>query len=297
MDDDDEDYNLDEQDYGENGRPKRKATRKAKNHGTDDDMDMYVDGNDNDSLMEIEDAGNDSEYDQSGVKMKKRGAAARKPKEAGAVGKKKRWEDAFDDEGNDNEEKKKQRQLKKEQNLQKKAARDAQKESQLHMNNPNMVKTSNKLIGEIFNQDLYNSDDSGDLNHDADANMPHQQHLTYRNDELDLGIVQKPKEKKMDFFIKKIQDKKVGDVEQQAINLGLVETLSKQVTANELAAKGIKLSIRDSIIDFIKKEMAKDQSQAKEVQNLLNVLESDKQQRDDINVNENQSSSNLVNNI
>jgi hypothetical protein len=41
------------------------------------------------------------------------------------------------------------------------------------MNNPNMVKTSNKLIGEIFNQDLYNSDDSGDLNHDADANMPH----------------------------------------------------------------------------------------------------------------------------
>jgi len=63
MDDDDEDYNLDEQDYGENGRPKRKATRKAKNHGTDDDMDMYVDGNDNDSLMEIEDAGNDSEYD------------------------------------------------------------------------------------------------------------------------------------------------------------------------------------------------------------------------------------------
>jgi hypothetical protein len=30
------------------------------------------------------------------------------------------------------------------------------------------------------------------------------------------------------------------------------------VTANELAAKGIKLSIRDSIIDFIKKEMAKD---------------------------------------
>lgn len=94
----------------------------------------------------------------------------------------------------------------------------------------------------------------------------------------------------MDFLIKKIQDKKVGGVEQQAINLGLVESLSKQVTANELAAKGIKLSIRDSVIDFIKKEMDRSQSEAKDVQNLLNVLESDKQQREDITVQDNQSS-------
>ena len=94
----------------------------------------------------------------------------------------------------------------------------------------------------------------------------------------------------MDFLIKKIQDKKIGGVEQQAINLGLVESLSKQVTANELAAKGIKLSIRDSVIDFIKKEMDRSQSEAKDVQNLLNVLESDKQQREDITVQDNQSS-------
>ena len=94
----------------------------------------------------------------------------------------------------------------------------------------------------------------------------------------------------MDFLIKKIQDKKIGGVEQQAINLGLVESLSKQVTANELAAKGIKLSIRDSVIDFIKKEMDRSQSEARDVQNLLNVLESDKQQREDITVQDNQSS-------
>lgn len=36
------------------------------------------------------------------------------------------------------------------------------------MVNPNMIKTSNKLIGEIYNQDLYNSDDSDALKHDVD---------------------------------------------------------------------------------------------------------------------------------
>jgi len=96
----------------------------------------------------------------------------------------------------------------------------------------------------------------------------------------------------MDFLIKKIQDKKVGGVEQQAINLGLVQTLSKQFSANELAAKGIKLSIKDSIVEFIKKEMDKGQSEAKDIQNLLTVLETDKQQRDGIATEENQSSAN-----
>lgn len=62
----------------------------------------------------------------------------------------------------------------------------------------------------------------------------------------------------MNFLIKKIQDKKhltANGVENQVVSLGLVQNLSKQLSANELAAKGIKLSIRDSIIDFIRKEM------------------------------------------
>ena len=126
IDDDDEDYSVDGVDYGENGRPQRKAARKPKtrDNNSDDDMNMYVDGEDNDSLMEIEDEASD--FEESG---KKKRNGTRKPKEAGAVGKKKRWEDAFDDEGNDNDEKKKMRQVKKEQNLQKKAAREAQKEA------------------------------------------------------------------------------------------------------------------------------------------------------------------------
>ena len=98
----------------------------------------------------------------------------------------------------------------------------------------------------------------------------------------------------MEVLIKKIQDKKQSGVEQQAINLGLVQTLSKQLTANELAAKGIKLSIRDSVIQFIKREMDQTQSQTKDVQNLLSVLESDKLQRADITVNDNDPSSGLV---
>ncbi len=54
------------------------------------------------------------------------------------------------------------------------------------------------------------------------------------------------------------------------------------------------MSIRDSVIEFIKKEMDKAQSETKDVQNLLNALESDKLQRADIGVNENDPSSGLV---
>ena len=48
------------------------------------------------------------------------------------------------------------------------------------------------------------------------------------------------------------------------------------------------------MIEFIKKEMDKAQSETKDVQNLLNALESDKLQRADIAVNENDPSSGLV---
>lgn len=48
------------------------------------------------------------------------------------------------------------------------------------------------------------------------------------------------------------------------------------------------------MIEFIKKEMDKAQSETKDVQNLLNALESDKLQRADIGVNENDPSSGLV---
>ncbi len=40
-----------------------------------------------------------------------------------------------------------------------KAPRQPRKPKEVTQHNPNMIKTSNKLIGEIENKDLYNSDD------------------------------------------------------------------------------------------------------------------------------------------
>lgn len=62
----------------------------------------------------------------------------------------------------------------------------------------------------------------------------------------------------MGMLFKKIIDKKQQRedptlIENQVLNLGVVQSLSKQISANELAAKGIKLSIRNQIVDFIKK--------------------------------------------
>lgn len=128
--------------------------------------------------------------------------------------------------------------------------------------NPNMIKTANKLVGEIENNDLYNQDDD-DLPMNKDplnfaGNLELDLGSTLINSELDLGGTRTQPKKEMNFLIKKIQDKKqqsANSVENQVVSLGLVQSLSTQLSANELAAKGIKLSIRDSIINFIRKEM------------------------------------------
>jgi hypothetical protein len=105
------------------------------------------------------------------------------------------------------------RAIKREQTQVRKAEKLAQKESNpvtQQQVNPNLIKTSNKLIGSIINNDLYNSDDEGfnGGNGDQDVDMQIQSagNNMYRNEELDLGTA-KPKEggqKKMDFLLKKI---------------------------------------------------------------------------------------------
>lgn len=40
-------------------------------------------------------------------------------------------------------------------------------------------------------------------------------------------------------------------IEQTVINLGLVKAMHTKITANELAAKGVKLSIKNQLISFI----------------------------------------------
>jgi len=83
---------------------------------------MYVDPEEDDSVMQIDDQG--SEFEEGGAKKKK---APRKPR--GEVNKKAKWTDVCDEEGNDLEEKKKQRLLKKEINEKKRLQRAAQKEA------------------------------------------------------------------------------------------------------------------------------------------------------------------------
>ena len=148
-----------------------------------------------------------------------------------------------------------------------------------------MVKTANRLIGEVENQDLYNSDDEPQNQHDplnfaGNLELDLNQTSSMINaSELDLGVSRIQPKKEMNFLIKKIQDKKhlaANSVENQVVSLGLVQNLSKQLSANELAAKGIKLSIRDSIIDFIRKEMDHNQQAKPDVQQLLVALESEK---------------------
>ncbi len=64
-------------------------------------------------------------------------------------------------------------------------------------------------------------------------------------EELDLGLKQPKERKEVDTLLKKLSFKKNNSIEQQVVGLGIVQGLSRQITANQLAAKGIKLSIRD----------------------------------------------------
>lgn len=57
--DEGEDYNFDDIEYNNGGRPVRRAAKKNTKDDEDDDINMYVDGDDNDSLMEIDDPGSD----------------------------------------------------------------------------------------------------------------------------------------------------------------------------------------------------------------------------------------------
>lgn len=140
----------------------------------------------------------DSEFEEDAV-IKKKKAPARKPKD-------KQWDNAFDENGDEKKPKRVPRT--------KKVAKE--------QINPNMIKSSNKLIGEIENKDLYNSDDDcglKEVQQPVDVDM--------RADELDLGQ-QKPKEKKeMDFLLRKLTNKKGNAIEQQVVSLGIVQSLQK----------------------------------------------------------------------
>jgi len=79
----------------------------------------------------------------------------------------------------------------------------------------------------------------------------------------------------MNLLFNKIQFKKQqredpSNLEHTVVNLGMIKAMHTKITANELAAKGIKISIKNYLIDQIK-QLDKDK-QTKESAELLQML-------------------------
>lgn len=113
-------------------------------------MDQYLASSDNynnkDDDYHLEDDGSDGSEDDFDNKKKPKRKQSRGKKSGKDLNK---WDEAFDENGMDEEDR----------NLAK-----AQKKKRVRkpreLLNPNVIKTSNKLIGEIENADLYDSDDA-----------------------------------------------------------------------------------------------------------------------------------------
>ena len=86
----------------------------------------------------------------------------------------------------------------------------------------------------IENKELYNSDEG--------EHVPLLNEWVDKDQELDLGEMKREK-REVSALIKKIKNKKVNTG--ASMNIGLVQS---NVTANELAAKGIKLSIKEELM-------------------------------------------------
>lgn len=106
--------------------------------------------------------------------------------------------------------------------------------------NPGMIKTNNKLIGEIQNNDIY----------DSDENLPQQTfEQAFNTDsilgELDLGTAQpKGQKREMSSLLEKIRGKNTAIEHKVVTQLGLIDALGRKVNTNQLAAKGV-LTLRD----------------------------------------------------
>lgn len=189
--------------YGENGRPLRKAKnnrRQRDDYDEADDEDHEMEGLEEEGSNDYK--GGDSEFEmEEGGGAKKKKGATRKAKK----GKEEAWDNVYTVDDNDDSHEggpkpaKKQRQAKGEPRQPKKPK---------EMANPNMIKTSNKLIGEIENRELYNSDDEAGCLEQPDLEMMPSltSGMSFRNEELDLGQQPRPKDgaKKMDFLLKKL---------------------------------------------------------------------------------------------
>ena len=130
----------------------------------------------------------------------------------------------------------------------------------------NRVKTKNKLIGDIEDNDLYGNDEDcldgfgsrfnrpGDLDDEEERQM-----YQGKDIEIDFKIPTKNKPEannNVKGFLdkmkhKKMQQEQAQGVEQEIVSYGFVQALANKVSANQLAASGIQLSMRQKLIRFI----------------------------------------------
>lgn len=115
--------------------------------------------------------------------------------------------------------------------------------------NPNIIQTSNKLIGDIERDDIYG---------DEELNFCQEEQHDLKKEELIFE--EKPEEaedkkSKPKFLMKmktKIQQKEGDkDVAQSVVDLGFVKSIAQKISANQLAANGIQISMREKLLEYM----------------------------------------------
>ena len=102
-----------------------------------------------------------------------------------------------------------------------------------------LIKSRNKLVGDLQNNELYDCDD------DAVGRQDYEDHDMIDEEQLDLGMGNKDNApKKLFNFFNKKSEGNSADLNAKIQQLGF----SRDTNVNELAARGVKLSFRDELI-------------------------------------------------
>jgi hypothetical protein len=86
------------------------------------------------------------------------------------------------------------------------------------------------------------------------------------NQELDFGLDVKREKKDMGQFLRKVTLNK--NQESNLEKMGFIQNLYKKLSLNELAAKGIELSVKDKLIEYIKQQQDQTLEQKQVLQKL-----------------------------
>ena len=118
----------------------------------------------------------------------------------------------------------------------------------------NTVKTRNRLVGKIVNNDIYCEDD--DYPRRENEEMVHEE--DYEGQALDLGLGDKSNAPKKQFNFMNKAAVDASDLNAKIKQLGF----TRDTNVNELAARGVNLSLRDEIIRKLQHDKKQAQEQA-----------------------------------